>query len=389
MAIRHQKHRGGRDPFPAPPISGLYQKIAMSFIGLTVVIVLAALWFSSVRATVWITPSRESTPINVSMAITRSHADGALYGRVVQGVFERVQEFQVTKGDAKKVTGISMGTVRITNTNSQPQALVKTTRLLTNDERLYRISENVTVPAKGTIDVKAYADETGPTFDFTNKQKFTIPGLSDSMQKLVYAESVTPFTGGERNIRVFTQEDADASAKVLQDAILEEAKKTLRANIGEASLSEGTYRTEIVDKNTSATIGDETDAYLMSMKLNVTGVFYAKQDLNAAIQSLVEKSIPKDRKLATAGEAMKLSFEVKDVDAANEKANINVTAEVLTKRISAEGLVDKAIVLGQPISDAQRLIEKINGVESAEIIVKPSWVRRLPTLKDHVTIKVR
>jgi len=125
------------------------------------------------------------------------------------------------------------------------------------------------------------------------------------------------------------------------------------------------------------------------MKLNVTGVFYAKQDLNAAIQSLVEKSIPKDRKLATAGDSMKLSFDVKDVDAANEKANIDVTAEVLTKRTSAEGLVDKTIVLGQPIADAQRLIEKINGVESAEIIVKPSWVRRLPTLKDHVTVKVR
>ena len=69
----------------------------------------------------WITPSRESTPIRVTMKIARNRTDGVLRGRVVQAVFERVQEFQVTKGDSKKVQGISTGMVRITNTNSQPQ----------------------------------------------------------------------------------------------------------------------------------------------------------------------------------------------------------------------------------------------------------------------------
>lgn len=389
MAVRHQKHRGGREPFPPSPVSGVYRKIAMSFIGLTIVIVFVALWFSSVRATVWITPSRETTPIRVNLRVSRDRTDGALRGRVVQAVFERVQEFQVTKGDSKKVQGISTGTVRITNTNSQPQPLVKTTRLLTSDGRLYRISEQVTVPAKGTVDVKAYADESGPNFDFAKTEKFIIPGLSDSMQKLVYAESVTPFAGGERNVRVFGQEDADASEKVLREVILEEAKKTLRANVNDPLLSEATYRTEVVSKNTSAMIGDETDAYLMSMKLSVTAVFYAKQELNASIQSAVEAAVPEGRKLATAGTPMNLSFEIKNVDISSEDADIEVTAEALTKRTSPEGSFDKLDILGEPIADAERIIERAEGVEDVEIIVRPKWIRRLPTQKDRVTIKMR
>jgi hypothetical protein len=386
MSIRKQARRV-REPFPVPQTPGIYKKIAYSFVALTVVIVVVALWFSSVRATVLITPAKESTKVLIEVPIAKEASQGELVGRVVQGVFEKTQEFTVNTGVAKEEIGTSTGKVKITNTYSSPQPLIKTTRLLTADGRLYRIAEGVTVPAGGSVTVDVYADEDGAAYDFSEKTNFTVPGLSSSMQKFVTAISVSSFEGGKRLIRALSVQDLQAAEKTLQDAVLEDAKKKLRGDVNSTVLSEAVYVVDHTERNTSANPGDETDHFLMSMKLNVTGVFYSKSDLDALVRTKVTEKLAKGRTIISK-EPLNVTYAVKDADAANERATVSVSAEMLTIPTSADNLISKESIAGLPISDAEQKLQQMSGVEDALITIHPSWVRRLPTLAGRINVKI-
>ena len=381
----HRKHH--REPFPAPPSPALYRNIAYTFVGVTVVIVVAALWVSSVRAVVTIRATRQPVTVNATVDVARVPGQGQLPGRVVQGVFEKIQEFTVSSSVGRSENSIATGKVRITNDYSKAQPLIKTTRLLTADGRLYRINDSVNVPAGGTVDVEAYADERGAQFEFTQKTKFTIPGLAVSLQKMIYAESVSPFAGGTQSVKILAQEDLDKAQKELEVSVLDQAKKTLFAEVADSAFTQTVYLVKTLETKSSVKPGEEAERFLMSLKLDVTGVFYPREDMEELVKSRLSERIPEGRDI-TSYDPAKTVFSVERVDVKNESASIGLTAEVQTKLGDKSPDLPKDLILGLSIDEAEQKLEVVEGIESASIIVKPSWVRRLPTLKDHVTFEV-
>lgn len=383
----HSSHRPRhRESFPAPPNPGIYRHIAYGFVGITVVIVVAALWLSSVHATVTLTADRERTSVDASVDVARVPGQGQLPGRVVQGVFEKIQEAQVGAG-GRQVDTVAVGRVRISNNYSANQALVKTTRLLTADGRLYHIDSTVNVPSQGTVDVDAYADKPGPLYEFSQKTTFTIPGLSSSLQKWIMAESLSPFAGGSKTVKVLTQEDIDAAGKTLEVAILDQAKQTLKAEAADSRFTNAVYLVKRIDAKTSVPVGKEADNFLLSVKLDVTGVFYAKGDMDALIKQRLEERIPEGRDVVSY-DPEGVEFSVSRVDATQETATIAARAQMQTKLTDKSPSVDTGAILGLPIDEAETKLEQIDGISSARITVRPSWVSRLPTQKDRITVKV-
>ncbi|HWR00005.1 MAG TPA: hypothetical protein VN397_04140 [Candidatus Methylomirabilis sp.] len=387
MSIHSAHRRHHREPFPAPPSPGIYRKIAYTFVALTVIIVVAALWFSSVRATVTIKAAREASNVEASVEVARSPSQGQLPGRVVQGVFEKIQEFNVTGQGAKAEDTVVTGKVRIINNYSKDQPLVKTTRLLTSDGRLYRINATVNVPSKGSVEVEAYSDKPGKQYEITGKTSFTIPGLSESLQKWIYAESAGSLVGGQRTVKSLTAGDVDAAEKELEKAVLDQAKKTLLAEVGDGRFTEAVYLVKTIDKKSNVKLGEEADRFLMSLKLDVTGVFYPKTDMESLVRERINERTPEGRSIVSY-EPGKTVFSVSQVDVKNERATVTLKAEVTTKLSDKSPNLTKDLILGLPIDEAETKLEAVEGVEAASITVRPSWVRRLPTLKDHVTFRI-
>lgn len=388
MVIQSAHRKRHREPFPAPPNPTIYRNIAYVFVALTLIIVFVSLWLSSVRATVVITAMREPMLIEASVDVAREPREGQIPGRVVQGVFEKVQEFPVSAREGTAVDMPATGRVRITNGYSRDQPLVKVTRLLASDGALYRIDDTVVVPAGGSVEVGAYADKPGASFELEKAGvRFTIPGLAESLQTHIYAESVTPFTGGTRTVSVLTDADVAAATDELQKAIVMTAQKTLRAEAGDASFSESAYLVKVLETNTNIAVGEETDRFLLSLKLDVTGVFYPKEDLNALLQDRLSDRVPEGREVVDYAGA-ETEFSVGSVDVKSETASVNVAAYVDTKLGTNSPVIAKEVILGLPISEAEARLEDLEGIESVQITVRPSWVRRLPRLKDHITVKV-
>lgn len=89
------------------------------------------------------------------------------------------------------ITGVAEGRVTIYNETPSNQVLIKNTRLLTPDEKLFRLKDRVLIPAFGEIETDIYSDEAGEV-GLIDPTGFIIPGLSEDLQKNIYANNSEP-----------------------------------------------------------------------------------------------------------------------------------------------------------------------------------------------------
>jgi len=419
--------------FPTPPQPHIYRKIAYTFAAFTVMIIVAVLWLSSVRAEIDVKTKRGTVHYDGIVEIAKTPATGQLPGRVVQGTFDSgLQTFDVKEATgtvpapANDLTGASngsaattpaavdesvvvKGTVRIINDYSRPQTLVKTTRLLTADNKLYRIDKTVTVPSKSEVTVGVYADQPGSAYAI-GPTKFTVPGLWIDLQKFIYAQSDTAFTAQPgtpvaapvvkpKSVVTPVGTSAATSTKIVTDAMLrdaenaakdaafEQAKRTLSAEIGDTKYTGVVYFTKLVDKKISVKAGDAADRFMVSVKLDVTAVYYPPDDMSAYIRQQLKDKIPEGREFLPFND-QSVVYTLDAADTKTETANIRVVADAEYRLTASNAALQKDAVAGKTKEEVVTALQALDGVDSVTVIMHPGWMTKIPTLKDHIDIKV-
>lgn len=437
--------RGSRRPhvvpitapsFPTAPRTNVYRNIAYSFIAFTVVVVLAVLWLSSARATVVVQTKRTPIAYEGTVDIARQPQPGQIPGRVVAGVFEKIQEFPVGTAVTSVIPAIpttppvspppatpsttpvtnptvtARGTVRVFNTYSKAQTLVRTTRLLTSDQKLYRIDQTIRLQPGESIEVPVYADKPGAEF-VIGPTRFTIPGLFVDLQKYIYAESKSPFQAvaaaspataapaasapsvpippAPRSAtgKIVVQADLDSAEQVLTQAVLDQAKKTLGADLGDLSRMDVVYLVRKADRfKTNVSVGQSSDTFLASLKLDVTAVFYPKEDVLSLIRLKLKDKIPSEREFLPPPSGDGVKLEVQAADAKTELATLHINAEGAYRLTGSSPGLQKSVVAGKEPEEAVAILKSIEGVSDAQVTVKPKWFGKIPTLKDRIDIKI-
>lgn len=417
--------------FPTISQPSVYRRIAYTFIALTVVIVLAVLWLTSVKAEVLVKVKRDRVRLDGVVEVAKEPKTGQIPGRVVQGVFEKVQEFPVLgaagePNDPSKTPSpapapivtptpvvnenvIAKGTVRIINKYSKPQTLVKTTRLLTSDNKLYRIDSQVVIPPGGEVSVGVYADKPGSQFVLTSPQKFTIPGLFIDIQTYIYAESDAPFqavpqdsaavtqpvattapttsTAKPKAGKPVTQADLDRAEKTLTDTVLNQAMKSLAGEVGSTANLEVVYVVKVADRKFMVRPGDVAENFLASIKLDVTAVYYGKEDMQTLVRSRLRERVPAGREFLPFDSGA-ITYSLESSDLKQEIASIRVSADAAYRLSPASPLLQKSVIAGKSKSEAESLLRAVDGVESVEVKIQPSWIDSVPSLKDRIDLKV-
>lgn len=387
MATR-SSHAHHRPEFSAPPSSSVYRNIALSFLGLTVVVVIAALWVSSVYARVTVTTKKDTAKLDAVIEVAKSPHQGQLQGRVVEGVFEKIQEFTVKEQAPAAVDTVVQGTVKITNNYSKPQTLVQTTRLLTSDGRLYRIDKTVTIQPKQSVQVTAHSDKPGKVYVLQPGVKLTIPGLWIDLQKWIYAETVSGFSGGEQMTKIVSSDDVAQAQKELQDAVFEQAQKTLRAEASVGDDWKAVFIQKSLDMKSNVTTGQKSDQFLASVKLEVTGVFYPQKDMDALIRQKLKEKLPDGRDVVDYDPSL-VVYKIQNSDPKLEKAEISVSAQASSRLTAQSPQISKEQIAGMNIADAKEKLMSIEGIQSVEITVRPAWIGKLPTSKDRIDLVVQ
>lgn len=369
---------------PKPLRASLYRKIAAVFIGLTVVVIGFVLYLTLSRATIRVTLKAQpvSTEALATVTPTPSGANDVL-GKAVEVSLERTENV-VLAGDGKPVAEKASGTVTIINTTSRAQPLVKTTRILSEGGVLFRITDGVTVPANGRVSVRAAADQPGKQGEIP-ASKFTIPGLAANLQDKIYAVSTEPMTGGERIVKVVTQADVDAAYKIVEDKLRAAAEGKLREAAGGAATgATAVAELTVTKRTTDAKIGAEASGVNVTVAIKATGVFYHASQLMEKLKAELAASMSGDRELVASADAPTIVIE--RVDAAAGTASISAKLSGSARLKSSSQAFDKEKLAGLSRADAIAYLNGFPEVESATITFRPSFLRSIPRLKDHIDI---
>ncbi|KKR58175.1 MAG: hypothetical protein UU08_C0002G0045 [Candidatus Uhrbacteria bacterium GW2011_GWE2_40_58] len=374
--------------FPAyPPSLNLYRHIAIGFVLVVITVLFAVLYVSTMKATIIVDSVHEVVSSEFVVDITLSPIQTQeIRGKVIKGAVSRTQTFVPSGEGVIELEEIATGVVTLYNTSTSSQPLVKTTRLLSPEGVLFRLNESVTIPQGGSVTVEVYADEKGASGNI-EPTTFTIPGLSETKQALIYAESTESFTGGIQTQSVVTQEELEASTTSLQMLIEEEVKLLLRTEMGEAYSGE-VYSQKEATVTYSIEPNTQVDQYDVTISLEMIGVFYDQEALAEIAQKELTQELGKGREFIEMN-LSEMSLVLDHYNLEEEKASLHVELEgkVITSRTSEALKVERFV--GMTKEEVNKLLLEEGVATTVSVEFFPFWVRHVPRLKDHIYIEIQ
>lgn len=376
-------HRLSTKPAHEPPVK-TYRIIAFSFLALTVVLLTVVIFSALKKTEITVIAKEDKKTVNLSVSATKEKSgDKSVSAIVTTTKFFFSENYSPT--GAKTVEGLSKGEVTIYNKTNELVTLVKTTRLLSPNNVLFRLSDRVNIPAQGKIVAKVYADQGGSKSDI-GPTAFTIPGLSSEKQKVVYAESSQSMAGGSGKIGVVSENDIssaknDFKEKVRQ-AYLKQIKETeIWADLKIVSISDS-------EPASSHKVGDETGNFSLSGTSTVVAVFLAKKDLEELLNKEIGKTVDNNSEkiLSFSGEP---SVSIASTDFTKQSAELNVSQETLvTLNVDAQSLA-KTNFAGKDKSEIERYVVSLPHVTGVNVKFSPSWSDTAPSSPDKIKVVVK
>ncbi len=359
-----------------------YKLVALSFLFITIVLLGLIVFMSAKRANITITTRPEPVDSNVSINVGENAVAPSIAGTVTSSLVVLEKKFE-PKGVRQEVS-TATGHVTLINDRSVDQPLVATTRLLTPEGVLFRLENRVLIPAKSSIQAEVYADKEGEISNI-EATDFTIPGLSKSLQKLVYAKSDQPISGGVRYVGILSKKDLQQAEQAMLDDVKALAKTTLEEN------SQGQRFVFSLVQNTvesDTEIGVETDGFNLSAKATVVGVYYDIEELKKLAESVLAKQAVGSSEFVQVGEGEPTAI-LEDYDLEDETAVLAATFNGLVTIDANSKELDKLMFYGKTEDEVRRYVLSLDHVHGVDVSFRPLWNSTVPHVADHVNVVVR
>ncbi|HLD17538.1 MAG TPA: hypothetical protein VJB99_00500 [Patescibacteria group bacterium] len=374
-------------PLPPSTLSlRVYRRIAGAFALLVGAVLVFVIFLSVSRVTVRIVPQPQTVSASflAEVSPTASVSGAAVRGSVIQKTFEQAKEFVVTAGEKKEVEGKAGGTVTIFNETSRSQPLVATTRLLTPEGILFRLDEGVTVPARGSVQAIVHADQAGKQGD-VEPTRFTIPGLSSSLQSVIYATSDTSLSGGVQTLAILSQGELDQAASSLALEMLEAAKGELQGN--GRPLAGQLFESETLERASNVVPGTETDRFTVSLTLRVTAFFYHPEDVKRLAEAKLYEALSDGFTFVSVPlEDVKLTVQRPETEETPAQVRLSLTA--VSTLAPTHPLLDQRTLAGLPFEEARKRLMDSGTVKDVQFDAFPPWLQRLPAGRDRMEIVI-
>lgn len=318
-------------------------------------------------------------------AIQDSSADlsaSSLTAKYYETILEDTYNF-IPTGQEQETEGKAQGIVAIINNSNRSQPLIVTTRLLTSTGVLFRMKKGVTVPPGGKIEVEVEADKAGAIGDI-GPSVFSIPGLSASLQKLIYAESQNPFAGGLKILKQVTTADLD------------QAKKIAAANLTDQSLTEFNRQDstialddlypEVLDFKAETQVGETVESFSGQIKVKVSALSFNRDQLQKKAEKKLAES--QTNKFLLSVKENSLTYKIVKIDPAAKTAELEVNIGGYFSLEDGGSLIKPANLVGLSAKEIQDQILTNKSVSGVTVRFSPFWVNKAPRLIKNIKIIV-
>jgi len=358
----------------------------------------AIFFFFPTKANVLITPATEEVTIEAIFTINPIESIIDYKNSIVPGIIfsdmrDGSENYDATGTDdkAKKATG----TIKVFNKISPSKALslIKGTRFMSSTgELIYKSDAAFTIPKgtasnPGSVEIKVTAAEAGAKYNITNTV-FSIPGLNGSeYYSNVWAESITPMTGGEESlVKIVTSNDINLAKDAFEEKYNKESKQALIATIpqGYTYFSED-ISPQLSNLSVSATAGNELDVFSVSGHVETKVTVYRDDDASKLGELLLSKDISELKTMVPGS----VTFEVKEKKL-NKDGTIKLTGVFKGKIYS---MPDSALLYdglkGKNPKDSANLLSNIPEIDKVEVKLSPWFKFNIPDEEKGINIKLK
>ena len=375
------------------------KKIFVGFISFGIVIALIAFYFILPKATLAITPKRESVVLDIAAVADKNinavdYSLGRIPAQIVKLEKKESKEFQIAgqSGGVSKAKGI----IAVYNGfGASSQTLVQNTRFVsTQTGKLFRTTKTIIIPGAkveggvvtpSSIDVEVIADQPGGEYDI-GPSDFTIPGFQGSPKYSgFYGKSKTSMSGGSSGSgQTITQADLDNAKKVL----MEETTNKLNGDIKDQlpsnlQLVEGAIKQEEPEITFSEKAGSAAGKFTATITHKYTAIAFDEKHLN----ELIDKKI-----MTSSGNSKELLADTRNMSYGNprinfEKGQINLNVKVSQDTIWKldQGELKKELS-GKNEEEIRELLSQMPEIQNAKVTLWPFWLKRMPTQLEKIKI---
>ncbi|MFH1789894.1 MAG: hypothetical protein ABH832_02390 [bacterium] len=372
---------------PEPPVR-FYKTIAITFLFLTIALLAIVIFFTAKKATILIAAKSDNKNINISVEVGSVSGTGLISG--ISGSISSTEYAWSKKfypSGSKIVEGTAVGEVILINDSGIGQPLVKTTRLLTDDGVLFRLSERANVPAHGSVKAQVYADQLGGSGDI-GPSSFTIPGLNNAKQKLIYAKSTEAFSGGVRKVGFLTSDDLDAA----EINYLAELKKQFSSSSSSAPISLNNREKVVSIGNQQLSsdkkIGDEIDGFTVSGTSTILTVYYDQNELQSLISREISSKIDTDSEKILSMQSQP-QVSLSNISPDYKSARLSVYQDVLVTLDANASKLAAVNFFGKSKDEIERYVMGLSHVVGVDVKFSPTWMRTSPSVNEKIKVVVK
>lgn len=377
-------------------------------IGILLVALAGVLWafIALPKADISIFAQREKVAFSVDVLATDNISEIDLENRSIP--LQRIQSEKNLSSsfDAKTQGNIekkAQGTITVMNELSHPQVMIPS-RFQALTGQIYWSQRNIKIPAArrvegkvepGALLIEIEADKPGSEFNLecsqANPCKFSIPAWkgTENFDKL-YAVTSSPIKGGAIGQGfIVDQEEYKKAELELKENLLREAQKELSAQVPVGfTLLENTISSEVGRMSASHKAGELTADGKITLQGGITirAFLFKTNDIKALVDKITKTQLSQEK--VTRPESASFEYSVQQFSFEKNQALLKIQAqEELQFNIDPQ-TIEKQL-LGRSETEVQKILTDMPHVQSAEVVLWPFWVRKIPANPKRVSIEIK
>lgn len=292
------------------------------------------------------------------------------------------------------------GKVSISNEySSEPQQLVSTTRLKSQDGKIFRITKDVIVPGMstvggkqepGVVEVEVMADRPGSDFNI-EPSTFTIPGFEGGPKYEKFsAKSSDKMSGGASDgssAKAVSADDITGAKKKSEEIVKDKIKEKLSAELGDGELLlDEAMEISVIQSASSSKTGETRDTFEYIVKAHVKAITFSKLDIDKIVRDAYaaqSQNQPAQAKI----EDVVLDYAAVTPRYTEKDLSMKIHAEISTKP-NFDTEVFKKDILGKNSAQIKEILSKYPDISNLDIEFQPQLISRIPQYEKRVTIEI-
>lgn len=283
--------------------------------------------------------------------------------------------------------GNSKGSVKFTNTQGTEQRLLPHTHLKYEPTGVMFLTDSpVIIPPKGTVDAPITAEGAGASGDVA-PGKFLVDKFSPGLQKVVYADSTSQFSGGEVGAHSLSQQDIDAAKKQALDDATKQALDKIKQQAGGAEVRQDLLSVSTEHNDASAQAGSHAVSYTANAAVQAKEFIVDSHDIISLMTLALRADVAPDEEFISYDPAsFSLTISQTDWNAGQAKISATLTG-TYAKKIGTTELSENNLS-GLSRQELSNHFTTFPSIGTVDIALWPFWVTSAPSNLNQINVEV-